>query len=347
MQNHEGISMKSILLASVSVVGFAGAAAADVAFGGSASVGYNDDIKGGFYWEGDLSVTATRELNGLTASMTFGLNIADTGNTGADVTVDGNWLISVKSEQAGLYFGDTDNAAHMMWSGVDGMEADGFAEADEDDDVDGADAVLRGEVTFGAVTAGLSYGVVDQELEGLQVGVNATFGAFAVGVAYQDEAFDNGSIMGLSVGTTFGAADVKLAYAENDTESSIGVSVGYPIGPVALGAYFASNEVSGDAYGISAAYASGAITVDVGYDVDPGADEGLFDLEATYDVGNDIKLWAGVLDNADAYYVAATVGFGEGASLLVSFADEPGNDADDIGAPELLAGATAKISLSF
>lgn len=343
--------MKSILLASASMIAFAGAAAAEshagVSFGGSASVGYNDEIKGGFYWEGDLSVTAMRELNGLTAEMTFGLNIADTGNTGADVTVDGNWLISIKSEQAGLYFGDTNYAANMMWSGVDGMTADGFAEADGDDDVE-AEAVLRGEVTFGAVTAGISYGIVDQQLEGLQVAANATFGAFAIGVAYQDDAFLNGSIMGLSVGTTFGAADVKLAFAQDDVESSIGVSVGYPIGPVTLGAYFASNEVSGDAYGISADYESGAITVGVSYDVDPGESEGLFDLEATYDVGNDIKLLAGVLDNAEAYYVAATVGFGEGASLLVSFADDTNDaDADAIGGPEYLSGATAKISLSF
>lgn len=338
--------MKSILLASASIVGFAGAAAAEVTFGGSAGLGYNDNVKGGFYWDGDVSVTMSKELNnGLTATATFGLNIVD-NDLGADVTVDGNWAVSLTSETAGLHFGDVDNATETLWSGIDGMEADSF---DEDDPRLFGDATLRGDVTLGAVQASLSYNAAaGGDLEGLQVAADATFGAFNVGVAYQDDSFTGSEVIGVSAGTTLGAATVALAYADNGVEDSIGVSVGYPVGPVSLGAYFATNSVSGDAYGLSASYAAGAITVDAGYDVDT-AGEGLFDVEATYDVGNGIKAWVGVLDNGDAYYVAGTMDLGGDASLLVSYADD-GDDAaaaDDIGAPELNDGTTAKISFSF
>jgi outer membrane protein OmpU len=347
MQNHEGISMKSILLASASIVGFASVAAADghaaVSFGGSASVGYNDEVKGGFFWEGDLSVSMSATLNnGLTAAGSFGLNIAD-NDTGQAVT-SADWVVSLTSETAGMYFGHTDMAAQKLWSGIDGMEADGFGE-----NGDVGDATLRGELTYGAVTAAVSYGVVaGGDLVGLQVAADATFGNFNVGVAYQDDAFGS-EIMGVSLGTTLGAAGVNLAYADNGAETSIGVSVSYPAGPVTLGAYYATNDVAGDAYGISAAYASGAVTVDAGYDVAPGASDGDFDLEATYDVGNGIKAWAGILNNGDVYYVAGTVDLGGGASLLVSYADDgdAGAAPDDIGAPELNDGTTVKVSFSF
>jgi outer membrane protein OmpU len=347
MQNHEGISMKSILLASASLVGFASVAAAEVSFSGDASVGYNDNVEGGFFWEANLTVGVSAELNnGLMAGGDFILNIADDQELGQGVT-SGEWDVYLKSETAGMYFGDTDQATEVYWSGIDGMEADGF-------DEDGiGDAILRGEITFGSVAAALSYNVGEDELTGLQVAADATFGAFNVGVAYQDDSFGS-EIIGLSAGGTFGAATVAFAYADNSGgENSIGISVGYPVGPVSLSAYYAINDIAGDAYGIGASYASGAITVDAGYDVGAGADSGLFDLEGTYDVGNGMKLWAGVLDmggDADgAYYVAGTLDLGSGASLLVSFVED--NDdtsaADDIGGPELNDGTTAKISFSF
>jgi opacity protein-like surface antigen len=64
--------MKRILLASASLVAFAGVAAADhinedtqdgVGLTGSAQIGYNDEIENGFFVEGDLGFTLARELN--------------------------------------------------------------------------------------------------------------------------------------------------------------------------------------------------------------------------------------------------------------------------------------------
>ena len=81
--------MKSILLASVSVVAFAGAAAAEVTFGGSATLGYNDTVEDNFYWSGNLAVTMSQELNnGLTAGVTFDGDVAD-NNRGQAYTTGG------------------------------------------------------------------------------------------------------------------------------------------------------------------------------------------------------------------------------------------------------------------
>ncbi len=63
--------MKRILLTSTALVAFAGAAAADVTWSGTAGLGYNDDIDDGFYVDGDLDVTMSQELdNGVTVSGT-------------------------------------------------------------------------------------------------------------------------------------------------------------------------------------------------------------------------------------------------------------------------------------
>jgi len=72
--------MKSILLASASIVAFtiAGAAAADVDFTGSATLGFNDDDDDvaddhdGFYFDANVAVILSQELdNGITVTAEF------------------------------------------------------------------------------------------------------------------------------------------------------------------------------------------------------------------------------------------------------------------------------------
>jgi len=334
--------MKSILLASASIFAFAGAASAEVTFGGSATLGYNEDINSGFYWSADVGVTMSQELdNGLTASATFGFDVAD-NNLGGPLSSD-SFALSLTSDSAGLHFGDVDMAAQRLWSGVSGMEADGFG-----GNGDWGDATLRGDVLFGGVDASISYGIDAGALLGMQVAANATFGNFNVGAAYQDDAATGSDIFGVSLGTSFGGADVSLAYADNGIENSIGVATSYPIGPVTAGPYYAINSVSGDAYGVSADYASGPLTVGASYEVDAGATEGGFAIEGTYDVGNNITALFGLVDSGDAYYVAAEVDMGGGASLLVSYAEDTANPLnDEIGGPEYLHGITAEVGFSF
>ncbi|NCO86689.1 MAG: porin [Rhodobacterales bacterium] len=340
--------MKSILLASASVIAFAGAAAAEVSFGGSATLGYNDDINNGIYWEGDLSVSLSQELdNGLTAAASFGLNITADDLTGDTVTSE-DFAISLTSESAGLHFGVVDTATQRLWSAPDGMAADVFAE-----EGDWGDAQLRGDITYGGVDASISYGVAAGELVGLQVAATATFGNFNLGAAYQDAdsnaaagAVSGTDSFGVSLGTSFSGADVTLAYVDNGDDTSIGIGASYPVGPVTVGAYYAVNDPSDDAWGLTADYASGPLTVSAFYDV-VGTD-GVFGVEGSYDVGNNITALFGVIDNGDAYYVAANVDMGGGASLLVSYAQDDNDPANDaIGDPEYLHGITAEVGLSF
>jgi len=348
---HEGNIMKRILLASASMVGLAGAAAAEVSFGGSATLGYNDTVENGFYWSSNLGVTFSQELNnGLTAAASFDFDVAD-GNTGVDLSA-GGYVLSLTTDMGGLYFGDVDPVADSEWSGVDGSAVAGFNDADVHFDVAGFDAILRGEVMFGGIEAMVSWGVgpnafSGNDLDAMQIYARGAFGNFAFQAAYQDSFGPTPEIFGLAVSTNFAGADAKLAYLGDGTETSIGVELGYPVGPVQLGAYYTSNDIADDSWGVSAGYASGPITADIFYDVDQGAD-GQFGIEGTYDIGNGLMAWAGVLDNGDAYYVAATYDLGAGASLLVSYADDSNNPLnDEIGAPDLMAGATVELSFEF
>ena len=57
--------------------------------------------------------------------------------------------------------------------------------------------------------------------------------------------FDVSEVFGISVGTTFGGADVEVAYAKNLTyeDDSLGFKVAYPFGPVTLGAFYVLGSV--------------------------------------------------------------------------------------------------------
>jgi hypothetical protein len=371
--------MKSILLASASVVAFAGAASAEITFGGSATVGFNDTVNAfddnneGFYWDANVAVTMSQALdNGLTASATFDFDVAE-DNLGQTL-VSGSYLLSLTSDMGGLYFGDTAFAAETYWASAGDMEADGFSEAD-------GEVVLRGEVMMGGVTAGLSYVVADADgefvndntveyVDQLSVGATGSFGNFNFAIAYQEEAlgasgfydaegangdFNNDEIFGLSVGSSFAGADVTVAYAQNNTAGidSLGVKVAYPVGPVTVTAYYVAESADvgdpDDNYGINVAYASGPISVTADFQDDQGTQK--IALDGSYDIGNGVTVLAGFYtadDRAeDEYYIAASYDIGGGASLLASYAVGETNPDDEIGAGDYQEGLTLEASFSF
>lgn len=364
--------MKSILLASTAVIALAGAAAADVSFGGDATLGYNDNTttgNDGFYWEANVAVTLSQELdNGLTASATFDFDILEDtsgGYTLGKYLVAGGYVLSLESETAGLFFGDTDQAAQTRWVSAGDMVNDNFSESD-------GEIVLRGDMSFAGWDASVSY-IWDEAADGgddtldqLSIGVAGMVGNFTVALAYQAEDTDVGTasgdfnpdeIFGLSVGTSFGGADVTFAYASNNTisEDSIGIEVAYPVGPVTLGAYFVSEggALVADGYGISAEYADGPIAVSVNYEVlDDGTAANTtaedWSIEGSYDVGNGLTVLAGVADAGEDFYVAGSYDLGGGATLLVSYADDQDTDSgDEVGDPEYQVGTTVEVSFEF
>lgn len=380
--------MKNILLASTALVAFAGAAFAEghtgVTFTGSATLGYNDTNSGqldagedaddadvlniagdaydneeGFYSDLDVTIGFVAELdNGLTAAASVDLvDLADGAVDGAD------YELSLTSETAGLYYGDTAMAADSKWNEVGDMDID-FSATD-------GEAVLRGEVAYGNVEAAMSY-IIDEsanELEQLSVGATATFGTVGVTLAYQEAAsagytgsagtdadgdgvfadangdFNASEIIALRVGTTFGGADVALGYISDETagDNAWGVSVAYPVGPVALSASYADHSANGEKWDIAATYADGPVSVTLS--TDEGDD---WALEGSYDVGNGIMAYAGVADAGEDFYVAGTYDLGSGASLLVSYADDGDVDSEDeIGANDYQEGATVELSFAF
>lgn len=354
--------MKSILLASASVFAFAGAAAAEVTFGGDATIGYNDVVEDGFYFSSGLSVTFAQTLdNGLTAGATFGVTVADDAS-GVDLS-SADWVLSLSSDMATLRFGDVAPAADDMWSGVDGSSVTGFNDYDTHIDTAGFEAVLRGDVSYSGFDVAVSFGadvdggndLTGESIDALQAAVSGSFGAFGVMAAFQQEFGPTPQIIAVAATASFAGADVKVAYESDGTESSIGGSVSYPIGPVTLGGYYTQNEVAGAAFGASAAYASGPITVDVAYDVAAGADagEGVVSADASYAVGSGITILAGGSQDLGAdttmFYGAGSYDLGGGATFLVSYADDgiDGNAGEDLGGPEYKEGITAQLSFSF
>lgn len=366
--------MKRILLASASIVAFAGAAAAEVTFSGEAALGYNDtdavseaDDDKGFYWDAELGITFSQELdNGLTAAATVTSDVVDNQLEG-DIFAEG-YVLSLTSETAGLYFGDTDQAADLRWDGVSEMEQDDFSETD-------GDTVIRGDFMAYGLDVSLS-GLVDNTTEiddeevlpleagtgdpidQLAVGVAGSFGAFEMSAAYQpeendytlddDDDFNGDEIFGISVGTAFAGADVDVAYARNLTteEDSTGIEAAYPIGPVTVGGFYVSESMGDDSYGVAVDYVSGALTVTTAYENVQGDTD--FAVEAGFDFGMGLMAYAGVTDHADDYYVATTYELAEGASLLVSYAKDDDNDSEDeIGDPEYKEGTTVEVNFQF
>ncbi|PXW72127.1 porin-like protein [Loktanella sp. PT4BL] len=387
--------MKSILLTTTAIVAFAGAAVADghagVTFSGDFTLGFNDDNddadagatsfptdvigdNDGFYWEGDLNVTGTAALdNGVTASASWEFDIVDESN-GQPIVSDGV-LLSLTTDNAGLYLGDTSFAAETQWSAAGDMEADGFSEADGEN-------VLRGDVSVAGIDASISLALgnadgglvnedTDEDYAQMSFGASGDLGMLSFAVAYQEENdgpaagyfagngdFNDSEIFGISVGAAVAGANFKVAYASNETadENSTGIQVSYPFGPVTGTVYYVSEDDGSDEdnYGATVAYADGPIAVTLDYDYDQGVNK--LGLDGTYDLGNGFTIGAGMYDESEGtgdgtdYYVAGMYDLGGGAELLVTYADAETAGAlgdDEVGGPDYQVGTTVEVSFSF
>ena len=375
--------MKKILLASVALTAFAGAAAAEVSFSGSATLGYNDHSDrtagafgdhDGFYSDLNLDVAFSATLdNGITVSAA-----ADVDETDATDGEMSGVTLTIASDAASLVYGDTEFAAKSMWSAAGDMEADSFAIQD-------GEGVLKGTFSFGGVDMAVSGLVQDAEgdlatddLTQLSFGAKAAVGAATVVVAYQEElvaadltnglnATANGDMtyaetMGVSVAFAAAGADIKVGFAsETNTGGtdydSTGISVSYPMGDVTVSAYYVSEDDSTavdakDNSGISFAYAADGISLTASYADEQGTD--VTKLEGSFDAGNGLTVYAGYIgkdSDTDDTYIGASYDLGGGAALAVSYADDTNNDEasgdDDIGAQGYQVGTTVAVTFAF
>ena len=366
--------MKKILLASVALTAFAGAAAAEVSFKGDAQLGYNDDVENGFYWDAGLTIAMSQELdNGLTVAASLDVDL-DNGTTLAlgDVATS-DFVVTVSSDVASLTFGDVLTAASTF---AFVSEGDGSIN-DETSDYTAADLGIMGKVSFGDVTITASE-IVSGDVEGgVQVAVAGSAGGFNYGVLYQEENLAGSAFATqseataeaflVSFGGTFGGVDVTVNAGEVANESRFGIDMSYAMGDVTLGAFYLSDDaIAEDPMGVSVAYASGPLSATAYYKDNlggvNGADE--YSVAFAYDMGNGLVLNAGTIsgdvatDDAFNYFVA-DYALGGGASFLVSYADANENATlgtgqtafDDIdttlGGYELMSGLTAELKFAF
>ncbi|PTQ70186.1 porin [Celeribacter persicus] len=389
--------MKKILLSSAAIALLAGAASAEISWTGQAELGYNDDYEDGFYIDADIDITASQELNnGWTAALTFGLELNDTNNADDEedlFNADNNLTVSIYNDVFKFTYGDIEYAPVSYWRGVSDMVADGFNEYDDE-------SVLRFDVDYGMYKGGISATVDNDtgDLYSVGLGLEADFDTFYVSFGYQEEDDDllaivagdssapgqtitdddilanadvNGGdlngheIYALAVGTSLAGADIRLAYASNETldSESIGIQVSYPVGPVTLTGYYVSEDKDrsyGDdyTYGLTVAYEEGPLSVLAHYESYGGEEE--YNLEGAYDFGFGLVVTAGYIDGDDdgdddfASYIVAEYDLGGGASFLASYADANSTAAestDDIdtglGGYELYSGATLALNLQF
>lgn len=387
--------MKSILLTSTALVAFAGAAAADghatgFSFTGSADLGYNTssevnedavaEANDGFFWELEIDVEASTELdNGLTATASFGFEVVD-GNLGNDEGYK-DYVLTLSGENASLSFGDLDPVAEDRFGEVSGHTAADFNDQDVHFDVVGFEAMLVGEATFGAFTTAVSFGVdgdgavaLDvEDIDALQIYATGTVSVVDLEFGYAAEVGDTTpETIGVAASASIAGADLTVSYLNNadvdataadEEETSIGVSVSYPFGPVTAEFYYTSNDVAEDNYGIELDYSQGPLAVNFFADVDGADDENAndpgeavteFGIEGSYDVGNGLEIFAGYIttdedDAAETTYVAAVYDLGGGAEILFSYADDGDETGfnDEVGDPEYNDGITVEVSFEF
>jgi hypothetical protein len=367
--------MKKILLSSAAIVAFAGAASADISWGGDASLGYNDDVEDGIYWDLGLTVGFDQELNnGWTASASLDVDISDNGVgtlSGLDFAAS-DWALELANETTSLSFGDVDTAVASFdfVTNVDNSTPEDAADGYEygDDGISYADAgiLLTGE--FGVVDFAASALVLEDsgDTGAFSAFIGAEVGTVELGLLFaEEETFTSADGLETatqaktilaSLATTYAGVDFTVNAGEVAGNTVYGLGAGYAFGDFSVAASYAvdKNADEQEAYYIYADYQVDAITVEAFYEDEYG-EEG-YGLEASYDLGTGLVIGAGYIGGTNeggdqATYIVSEYDLGGGASVLASYADAEEEAADDIdtgiGGYELMDGFTLELSLDF
>jgi outer membrane protein OmpU len=353
---HEGISMKSILLASVSAFAFAGAAAAEVSWGGSASAEYNT-----------LTGVSTSVTLDASASLAGDWTLSTSASFTSDDGDDGDWstgTVSLTDGTSTLTFGPD----HAF--GAAGLD-------DEDDDDESADLSLSTTLGGVGVTAtiddaidgnteiGVTMSAGGADIEAGFVAAGADAGDFRLGLSTSlsgaDVAFNTSSVGGVtawdaSLGMTVDAIDLTFSTASDstwdldasytmgdltvsagidETPGNYTVGIDYAMGGV--GVSFSTDQAN--AWEASVSYSEGPISFTAGFDVD-----GLGAIEGSYDMGGGAVAMFGMIDT-NTTYVGLEYDLGNGAALTASYATAD-IDSDDY-AVGYSDGGTVAVSFDF
>ena len=303
--------MKSILLTTTALVAFAGAAAAEghtgVSFSGEASLGYNDDDRQGntegFYWDAELGVALAAELdNGVMAGAEFTIDFSD--NNLGDVLESAGYVLSLTTEDAGLFFGDVSFAAEKHWVATGWMRSDKFSEAD-------GETAIRGDLKVGGFDTSISYVLsnnegtrtVENDIDQLSLGARGDIGNFNISIAYQAQSDEAAGFYSARPAVIAPAlADPDLPFQGDPTlpdfnpavvgtdirgdngdftaAETFGISVGTTVAGANVRLAYADNSVT-DSIGLSASYPVGPVTLSAAYVVESDSDDS-WRLRAVY-----------------------------------------------------------------
>jgi len=310
--------MKKILLATTALVGFAGAASAEVSISGYAEMG----IAGGNgaadtqFWT-DANVTFS--MSGTTdGGLTFGatVNLDDlTGAVGPGLAQGGESMY-ISGSFGKITMGDTDGA--LDWAAQEIYM--GSAIADDHSSHAGAywnsgldgtagGQIARYEYSFGsfaaAVSAEIDTSIANNDVFGVGVKYSGDFGGTKVGfgLGYQDNSVQSMYAVSANATMTNGIV-IKVGYADLDAQvigandTWAGIGVGYTTGALLVAANYGSYDVLGgptvDGWGLVANYdLGGGAVVMAGYGtssnvpVTPAGNEigGLYGSDDTFSVG--------------------------------------------------------------
>ncbi len=306
--------MKNVLFATTALVAMTGTAfaashggmAPTLSFSGDVEAGYNDEHMGGLYVIGDVGATATVDLgDNVTASVAWGGVHYDASSAtpitlNTDITAE--FVYTGSSYTASLRLGDLNDkgASEYFYKDRSGMKLD----VENQDNKNDARALIQ----FGNYGIAVGCGAAQPAnrlgtCDGMNIGLGATMGSIKIGVGYDDAANAGGARTGVSVDTTIGSIDLGLSYITDNTNNSIGVTVGKTFGSVKVGAYFAANSAATapDGYGLTLGYSSGAMSIDAAWD---HLATDTYTVDASYAVSDALKIKLGYSNASETVYTA-------------------------------------------
>ncbi|MDF1620365.1 porin [Pseudothioclava nitratireducens] len=261
--------MKKVLFATTALVFSAGIAAAEVTISGSANMGvkYNENgvsyaptKKAAGWYEIDMDVVGTTETD---SGLTFGADLDLDSDYASSLAAAGNETLAAKVFVSGSFgtfsIGHLDPMADdygLTDIGLDGIGIDNVAEASAYD----GSADARWDYSVGALTVGVSLHTIEEDF-GLAAAYD--FGTFGVAVTFDhDELSGNDSTAILLTGNVSGIKG-ELYYANDDvTGDSYGIYAAYTTGALTLEAAVADNDLAANtAYGVGAKYDLGGATL--------------------------------------------------------------------------------------
>ena len=364
--------MKSILLASASVFAFAGAAAADVAWSGSAAAEYNlpvgssngattttvklgaaASVAGDWTLSTSIAMSSTGSwttgavsLTDGTSTLTFGSNHADGAYTAVKqaytttttTTTDDNVDVSVSTDLGGVAIsltGDTSAAAD--------------------------DWQLGASMSMGGIDVAAGFGVMGANQGDIAINASTTMGAATVGMNLLTE---NGTTKtDVSGSFTMDALTLSIATDNLTASGDYDASVKYVMGDLTLSGSVNEDQAwnvgtsykAGDVTASGTYYSTGYFKASVGYTMDAlkiaastRTDTNAMSVSGSYDMGNGMTVFAGsrTVTAAEAYAgLSATLG---AATVSLSYSNNgAGKASSTTYEKEYKAGTTLGVAFKF